>query len=247
MGFLDDAMDKAKDPIDEHDDKVDDAIEKAGDVVDEKTGNKYAGQIDKGRTSSRQDGGGRRQPVTDPAPRHRQRAPSTGSSWCPPRTCSSCVLPGEDQVLLQLRQNTGFMDDHWAAAAAGHVEKGETAYDAALARPPRRSASPTSSWSSSPPCSAPVGGEPIDERIDFFFTCRSWSGEPRILEPAKPSALSGSRCPLFPTPVVPHELTCSRGLTGGYRALLHLRLLTPDDVPPLVEEGALAPVSDQRP
>ena len=23
------------------------------------------------------------------------------------------------------------MDDHWAAAAAGHVEKGETAYDAA--------------------------------------------------------------------------------------------------------------------
>ena len=35
------------------------------------------------------------------------------------------------EVLLQLRQNTGYMDDHWAAAAAGHVEKGETAYDAA--------------------------------------------------------------------------------------------------------------------
>ena len=34
-------------------------------------------------------------------------------------------------MLLQLRQNTGFMDGHWAAAAAGHVEKGETAYDAA--------------------------------------------------------------------------------------------------------------------
>ena len=26
------------------------------------------------------------------------------------------------RVLLQLRQNTGYMDDHWAAAAAGHVE-----------------------------------------------------------------------------------------------------------------------------
>ena len=37
----------------------------------------------------------------------------------------------DDHVLLQLRQNTGYMDDHWAAAAAGHVEKGETAYDAA--------------------------------------------------------------------------------------------------------------------
>ena len=36
-----------------------------------------------------------------------------------------------DEVLLQLRQHTGYMDDHWAAAAAGHVERGETAYDAA--------------------------------------------------------------------------------------------------------------------
>ena len=38
---------------------------------------------------------------------------------------------GGPEVLLQLRQNTGYMDDHWAAAAAGHVEQGETAYDAA--------------------------------------------------------------------------------------------------------------------
>ena len=35
------------------------------------------------------------------------------------------------EVLLQLRQNTGYMDGRWAAAAAGHVERGETAYDAA--------------------------------------------------------------------------------------------------------------------
>jgi len=38
---------------------------------------------------------------------------------------------GGTEVLLQLRRNTGFMDGHWAAAAAGHVERGETAYDAA--------------------------------------------------------------------------------------------------------------------
>ena len=35
------------------------------------------------------------------------------------------------EVLLQLRRGTGYMDGHWAAAAAGHVERGETAYDAA--------------------------------------------------------------------------------------------------------------------
>ena len=35
------------------------------------------------------------------------------------------------EVLLQLRQGTPYMDGHWAAAAAGHVERGETAHDAA--------------------------------------------------------------------------------------------------------------------
>ncbi len=42
MGFLD----KAKDLLGQHDDKVDDAIEKAGDVVDDKTADKYDGQVD---------------------------------------------------------------------------------------------------------------------------------------------------------------------------------------------------------
>jgi hypothetical protein len=43
MGFLD----KAKKLIGAHDDKVDQGIEKAGDVVDDKTGGKYAAQVDK--------------------------------------------------------------------------------------------------------------------------------------------------------------------------------------------------------
>jgi hypothetical protein len=47
MGFLDDAVDKAKDLIDDNDEKVDDAIEKGGDLLDDKTGDKYAGQVDK--------------------------------------------------------------------------------------------------------------------------------------------------------------------------------------------------------
>ena len=43
MGFLDDA----KKFIDEHDDQVDQAIEKSGEVIDDKTGGKFADQIDK--------------------------------------------------------------------------------------------------------------------------------------------------------------------------------------------------------
>jgi ADP-ribose pyrophosphatase YjhB (NUDIX family) len=56
---------------------------------------------------------------------------------------------------------------------------------------------------------------PIDERIDFFFTARLWSGEPRIVEPAKCAELRW--CPLdaLPDPVVPHELEVLRGLRSG--------------------------------
>ena len=44
MGFLD----KARDLLGEHADKVEGALDKVAEVVDEKTGGKYADQIDKG-------------------------------------------------------------------------------------------------------------------------------------------------------------------------------------------------------
>lgn len=39
-------FDKAKDLAGQHKDKIDAAVDKAGDAVDEKTGRKYAGQVD---------------------------------------------------------------------------------------------------------------------------------------------------------------------------------------------------------
>jgi len=50
MSFLD----KAKDFADKHDEQVDQGLEKAGDQVDERTGNKYSGQIDKGVDAAQQ-------------------------------------------------------------------------------------------------------------------------------------------------------------------------------------------------
>src|SRR5690625_7423271 len=42
------------------------------------------------------------------------------------------VRPGPvDEVLLQLRHGTGFMDGYWACGAAGHVEAGEPDHEAA--------------------------------------------------------------------------------------------------------------------
>ena len=50
MSFLD----KAKELADKHDKQVDQGLEKAGDQIDERTGNKYSSQVDKGVDDDRQ-------------------------------------------------------------------------------------------------------------------------------------------------------------------------------------------------
>ena len=92
-------------------------------------------------------------------------------------------------MLLQLRQNTGYMDDHWAAAAAGHVERGETAYDAAHREALEEIGVEDLALEFVTSMQRTQHADPIDERIDFFFTARAWTGEPRIIEPAKCAAL----------------------------------------------------------
>ncbi len=116
------------------------------------------------------------------------------------------------EVLLQHRQNTGYMDDHWAAAAAGHVERGETAYAAAHREALEELGITDLALTFEFSMQRTRHDAAIDERIDFFFTARSWSGEPRILEPEKCAELRW--CPLsaLPDPVVPHELLALESL-----------------------------------
>jgi len=119
------------------------------------------------------------------------------------------------EVLLQLRQGTGYMDDHWAAAAAGHVERGETAYDAARREALEEIDVDDLELSFITAMQRTRGGEPIDERIDFFFTARSWSGTPRIVEPSKCADLGWFSLIALPDPVVPHELRVLQGIVAG--------------------------------
>jgi 8-oxo-dGTP pyrophosphatase MutT (NUDIX family) len=119
------------------------------------------------------------------------------------------------EVLLQLRQNTGYMDDHWAAAAAGHVEKGETAYDAARREAREEIDVGDLDLVFVTSMQRTRGGEPIDERIDFFFTARSWSGTPRIVEAEKCAALEWYPLAALPEAVVPHELKVLHAIIEG--------------------------------
>jgi 8-oxo-dGTP diphosphatase len=119
-----------------------------------------------------------------------------------------------DEVLLQLRANTGYMDDHWAAAAAGHVERHETAHDAAVREAVEEIGVTDLELSFVTSMQRTRGARPIDERVDFFFTARSWTGTPRIVEPAKCAGLDWFPLTSLPDPVVPHELKVLRGLAG---------------------------------
>ncbi len=120
------------------------------------------------------------------------------------------------QVLLQLRQGTGYMDDHWAAAAAGHVEQGESVFEAA-AREAAEELGVTD-LELTPLCAmhrTGRTGDPIDERVDYFLLATSWSGEPRIIETDKCADLRWFGLHDLPTPVVPHELQVLEGFRDG--------------------------------
>jgi 8-oxo-dGTP diphosphatase len=120
------------------------------------------------------------------------------------------------EVLLQLRQGTGFMDDHWACAAAGHVERGESVF-AAAAREAEEEVAVTDVVLT--PLTAMQRtnntGLAIDERVDYFFACTAWTGEPRIVEPDKCADLRWFGLDSLPTPVVPHELAVLAGVRDG--------------------------------
>ncbi len=126
--------------------------------------------------------------------------------------------PGTQQVLLQLRRGTGYRDGHWACAAAGHVEAGESA-SAGAAREAAEELGVVIAPDDLVPLTAlhrtQGNGDPIDERVDFFFTCRRWSGEPRRMEQAKSADLAWFALDALPDPVVPHERYVLDGLRAG--------------------------------
>ncbi len=127
-------------------------------------------------------------------------------------------VEGREQLLLQLRRNTGYYDDHWATAAAGHVEAGESVLEAAA-----REAAEELGVSIDPDDLEPLtvmhrtggNGLPIDERVDFFFACRRWSGEPTIIEQEKCAGLEWYALDALPNPIVPHELVVIEAMARG--------------------------------
>lgn len=122
-----------------------------------------------------------------------------------------------DEVLLQLREGTGYYDGHWAAGAAGHVERGESVLEAAA-----REALEELGVTLDPAdlqfltVEHRTGdGAAVDERVDFFFACDRWGGDPTLQED-KAADLRWFPLAALPDPVVPHErIVLDRLRTGS--------------------------------
>ena len=116
---------------------------------------------------------------------------------------------GRSQVLLQLRQGTGYMDGFWATAAAGHVEADESVLEAATREAAEELGVAVHGGDLVALCGmhrTAGNHDPIDERVDFFFQVEQWRGEPRLLEEDKAVELRWFDLDALPHPVVPHEL-----------------------------------------
>lgn len=121
----------------------------------------------------------------------------------------------DTEVLLQLRQGTPYMSGHWAAAAAGHVERGETAWDAARREALEELGVGDVALEFAFTMQRTAHADAIDERVDWFFTARSWGGEPRIMEPEKCAAIDWFPLAALPEPTVPHEAYALSQLGSG--------------------------------
>jgi len=125
------------------------------------------------------------------------------------------LVDGDDRVLLQLRANTGYYDEFWAASAAGHVEAGEPVTEAAVRETLEELGVHVAADTLEPLTTmhrtAPTGLA-VDQRVDFFFACRAWSGAPALQE-AKAADLRWFDLDALPENVVHHE----RFVLDGWR------------------------------
>lgn len=148
--------------------------------------------------------------------------------WCVPRltlvpAAYIALLRGGD-VLLQRRIGTGYMDGYWSFSAAGHVERGESVYAAAVREAREELGVLVREADLEPICTLHRRQADRDagQRVDFFFATTTWEGEPAILEPQRNGGIRWASLTALPEPIVPHERTALELHRDGRRiAILH--------------------------
>jgi len=126
-------------------------------------------------------------------------------------------LTREDQVLLQRRQNTGYMDGMWVAGAAGHIELGETAAAAAIREAAEELGvrlDPVGLRAATIMQRTDGTADPVEQRADWFFTATRWTGEPSVTEPDKCDAVAWFDLTALPDEIPDYERLVLDGLAS---------------------------------
>lgn len=130
---------------------------------------------------------------------------------------SYVLVMRDDMVLLHVRRGTDYMEGWWALPA-GHVDLGESARDAAARELLEESGvvvalddlEPITTMHRSIP-----GGGDIEQRVDFFWRARRWSGEPVVREPAKNGGFAWFPLTDLPERLVPAERIVLDAVAAG--------------------------------
>lgn len=120
-----------------------------------------------------------------------------------------------NQVLLSLRQNTGWMDGKYSLVA-GHVEGGETPEEATI-REAKEEAGITLDQKDLRFVHVMhrLKNDPSDEYIDMFFECEKWTGEFVNAEPEKCGGLEWFDRGALPENVLPYVRDVIQAATDG--------------------------------
>ncbi len=116
------------------------------------------------------------------------------------------------------------MNGQWSAAAAGHVEAHESVSEAA-SREVREELGIVVEAHDLVPLTTmhrtQGTSRALDQRVDFFFTCESWAGNPKIVERDKSAGLEWFKLDDLPETLVPHERYVLERLKTGLAPIVN--------------------------
>ena len=108
---------------------------------------------------------------------------------------------GEKEILLQLRQNIGYMDNMYDFACSGHVEKGES-YTTALVREAKEEIGITVKEDDL--VFLAVNHHYQADHVQLFFSTNSYEGKPTICEPQECGGLLWANLDNLPENTIPY-------------------------------------------
>lgn len=108
---------------------------------------------------------------------------------------------GQKEILLQLRQNTGYMDNMYDFASSGHVQKGET-YATAIVRETKEEIG--IDIKEDDLIFLAVNHNYKADHVQLYFAVKEYAGVPRVCEPAECGGLLWANMTELPENINPY-------------------------------------------